>query len=61
MCSLKEASYMKSMCAACLSLFVIMLFQSSQCAGTCLAIGGPALESNGFDCRARSAEYSKNA
>lgn len=51
----------KSICASCHSAFVIMLFQSSQCAGTCLVIGLSALQSNGFDCRAKSAECSKNA
>ena len=45
MCSLKESSYIKSTCASCQSLFVIMLFQGSQCAGTCLVIGVSALES----------------
>lgn len=60
-CSWKEMRSVKSMCASCHSVFVIMLFQSSQCAGTCLLIGVSAWQSNGFDCRAKSAEYSKNA
>lgn len=60
-CSLKEESYIKSTGASCHSFFVIMLFQNSQCARTCLVIGVSALESNSSDCRAKSAEHSKNA